>query len=414
MRWKKFFIIFMLTLALTYGELLAQPVTRDLIVKYDFTEKSGTVIHDRVTAIPGQYLDLIIPDESKVEWLDPGLRVKEAMVVLTTAARTKLAASQFFTKGITIEVWVKPLNNTQSGPARIVTFSQDSGERNFTLGQSAHFYEQRFRTSETNPNGSDIALTTPVTSIASTPVLQHVVYTRNAAGTANFYINKLKVQALPIPGNGSVWNNNYDFGLFNETNYPTDTRTWLGDIFLVAIYATTFTAEEVAQNYDAGVPKKAVLGSGEITLAWDANTEPDLAGYTIYWGLVSRGTNKLEQINKWCAANEPSNEKCVEEWQAICPEPLDKACHSMLYEYDDKVDMENVPRTTTCPEPYDPFKLECCEVTLTGFEKGKTYYFAATAYDEEDPPNESAYSEELDHTFVGKPTVTRPQNLREP
>ena len=85
----------------------------------------------------------------------------------------------------------------------------------------------------------------------------------------------------------------------------------------------------------------------EITLAWDANTEPDLAGYNIYYGTTSRNYEK----------------------------PI------------------NVGDVT--------------EVTLTGFDAGVTYYFAATAYDDDD--NESAYSEELVHVF---PKVDSVDNFR--
>ena len=84
--------------------------------------------------------------------------------------------------------------------------------------------------------------------------------------------------------------------------------------------------------------------SKEITLAWDANTEPDLAGYKIYYGTTSR-------------------------------------------KYGEPIDVKNVT-----------------EVTLTGFDAGVTYYFAATAYDDDD--NESAYSEELVHKFSIVSSVT--------
>ena len=81
---------------------------------------------------------------------------------------------------------------------------------------------------------------------------------------------------------------------------------------------------------------KAGLGSCEVTLAWDSNTEPDLAGYRIYVGLASG-------------------------------------------DYDPPIDVGNVNETT-----------------LTGLIEGTDYYFAATAYDLDD--NESAYSDELPHT----------------
>lgn len=89
----------------------------------------------------------------------------------------------------------------------------------------------------------------------------------------------------------------------------------------------------------------AVLGiasfclAGEVTLAWDPNTEPDLAGYKVYHGTQSRS-------------------------------------------YGDPIDVQNVT-----------------QVTLTDLTPGQTYYFAATAYDNEVPVKESAYSEELVYTL---------------
>lgn len=91
------------------------------------------------------------------------------------------------------------------------------------------------------------------------------------------------------------------------------------------------------------------LAENEITLAWDANTEPDLAGYNIYFGTVSR-------------------------------------------DYTEKIDVSNIT-----------------EVTLKGFDVAITYYFAATVYDDDD--NESAYSEELTHIW-GDQFVNIPNNFR--
>jgi hypothetical protein len=75
-----------------------------------------------------------------------------------------------------------------------------------------------------------------------------------------------------------------------------------------------------------------------VTLAWDANTEPDLAGYKIHYGTASG-------------------------------------------DYSDSIDLGN----TT-------------QYTLTGLDEGVTYYLAATAYDVDN--NESAYSVELVHTIA--------------
>ena len=74
-----------------------------------------------------------------------------------------------------------------------------------------------------------------------------------------------------------------------------------------------------------------------VTLAWDANTEPDLAGYRIHYGTASG-------------------------------------------DYSHTIDVGNI---TT--------------YTLTGLEEDGTYYLVATAYDEDD--NESGCSRETEPAF---------------
>lgn len=75
------------------------------------------------------------------------------------------------------------------------------------------------------------------------------------------------------------------------------------------------------------------LMAGTVTLAWDANTEPDLAGYNIHYGQASG-------------------------------------------DYAHSIDVGDVT-----------------EYTVQDLVPGKRYFFAATAYDEDN--NTSAYSDEL-------------------
>jgi fibronectin type 3 domain-containing protein len=86
-----------------------------------------------------------------------------------------------------------------------------------------------------------------------------------------------------------------------------------------------------------------VLMAGTVTLAWDANIEPDLAGYNIYYGIKSG-------------------------------------------DYTVSIDVKNVN-----------------EYTVQNLTPGTTYYFAATAYDDDN--NESAYSIELTHTQKKDPLI---------
>ena len=81
---------------------------------------------------------------------------------------------------------MRPGNKKQEGPARIVTISGNSTNRNITLGQEEDRYDARFRTTETSNNG--------LPSLASKPgslnlKLTHVVFTRNTAGHAKIYLN---------------------------------------------------------------------------------------------------------------------------------------------------------------------------------------------------------------------------------
>lgn len=118
---------------------------------------------------------------------------------------------------------------------------------------------------------------------------------------------------------------------------------------------------------------------GSVTVAWDANTEPDLEGYKIHTGAVSRMADTATKMEQWCAEHEPTNTKCVEEWQAICKDKEDQACHSMLHGYDYVHDVKNVN-----------------EYRIVNLREGTRYFLAATAYDLD--KNESLYSDELDHT----------------
>ena len=134
--------------------------------------------------------------------------------------------------------------------------------------------------------------------------------------------------------------------------------------------------------------RPAIGGNASVTVPWDANTEPDLAGYKIYVGKTSRFATKIDVIRKWCDENEPKNEKCVKEWLEIC-RTEDKVCHSMLYGYDTVIEVGNE-----------------LEYTITGLEEGVKYFLAATAYDTDD--NKSAFSKKLVHT----PIYSKPKTAR--
>lgn len=302
-------------------------VTNGLVALYEFMETEGHIIHDGTGS-----QDLTIRDPENFEWLDPGIKILAATVAKTDTAKI------IYTPYMTVEAWVIPANNIQSGPARIVTFSKDSADRNFTLGQAAGAYNVRFRTSENSNNGTNPSTSTPTDDIKPIPTLQHVVYTRDeATGKAKIYVNKSLCNEVDVPGDGSNWDLSFAFGMFNELNFPVDDRTWLGSVRLVAVYDRVLSQQDINQNYYAGPPGELPgNGTASVTVAWDANTEPDLAGYNIYVGLNPGDYIRMDDVG------------------------------------------------------------DVNEYEITGLHPGTTYYLAATAYDEDE--NESAYSKELVHT----------------
>jgi len=402
------YLVAMFFMAGVLNAVNAEVVTHDLIVLYDFTETDGAIIHDKNSTTPK--LDLTITDPTKVEWLNPGLRVNEATVAIAGNARTKLT----FPTGITIEAWLKPVNNMQDGPARVVTFSSDYGNRNFTFGQASEHWDQRFRTSENPGNGSNPSLSTPAESIQSTPVLQHVVYTRSEAGAAAFYIDGLKVQAGDIPGDLSNWDSAYGFGLFNEINFPIDTRTWLGDIFKVAVYGVVLTETEITQNFNAGIDTG--INAGEVTFQWDVM--PDADSYRLYWGAKSRKENisaaevaaKYKALtDKYCktagAQDADYIKSCVDSWEKYCADPSDPFCDVDYFQYEHVQDVGKVT-----------------EYTITDLDYG-VWYFSVTSHENDGAhtvfstkQRESQYAPELMYEVVviEKPTkpIGPPQGFR--
>jgi hypothetical protein len=52
-----------------------------------------------------------------------------------------------------------------------------------------------------------------------------------------------------ITGNLSNWVASWPFAIGNEVTLD---RSWLGEVYLVAVYDRALTGEEVLQNYQAG------------------------------------------------------------------------------------------------------------------------------------------------------------------
>ncbi|MCA9923644.1 MAG: hypothetical protein KC421_14800 [Anaerolineales bacterium] len=247
-------------------------VTTGLQVLYTFREESGSTVTD--VSDVGTPLDLSIADTNAVTWLaGGGLEVNTGTaqtIIESSGAADKVISSAMSSDAISVEAWVQPANTTQSGPARMVTISGDSSNRNVTMGQgywgtaATDLFSVRLRTTTNDLNGSNPAVLTDAGT--ATTNLTHVVYTRDVNGDVALYINGSPVDGTmyvsddPITGNPVIdgsftgtggWDISYKLGLADEFN-STSGRSWAGTYYLVAIYDKALTGAEVSQNYAAG------------------------------------------------------------------------------------------------------------------------------------------------------------------
>ncbi|MBI2565697.1 MAG: LamG domain-containing protein [Candidatus Schekmanbacteria bacterium] len=234
-----------------------QRVTEGLVALYTFTEGGGALVHD--VANVGPPIDLSISNPANVIWLFPqGLLIKAPVLIASPGPATGITAQCTATSAITVEVWVLP-DDDQTGPARIVSLSQDPYLRNFTLAQEGSAYDFRLRTTETSENGFP-SLASPNGAVLDG--FAHLVYRRDTEGIAVFFQNSIPISAGVADGNLSNWSGSFRMALGNEL---TGDRPWQGWLLLVAIYSRALTRAEIEQNFNAGISDVAVPLYGGIS-----------------------------------------------------------------------------------------------------------------------------------------------------
>jgi len=219
-------------------------VKSGLAVLYTFTKGEGDVVYDLSGVNPA--FNLKIQNTNVLKWLKgKGVEFHQSTMIISDGKSEKLLQKLKQNNKITIEVWIKPANLSQSGPARIVSMSLDPGQRNFTLGQIGSDIAYRLRTTETSGNGIPELDTTK--QVLNGEIV-HIVATYDGE-TKYLYINgKQHPESQKVNGDFSGWEN-YPLVIGNEA---TGDRTWLGKVFLVAIYDRPLSPEEITQNYQAG------------------------------------------------------------------------------------------------------------------------------------------------------------------
>jgi len=182
------------------------------------------------------------------EWVaEGGLRNIDGKAQASLADSQKLFNLLSGGNQFSVEAWIIPENTTQAGPARIVSYSIDTGRRNFTLGQNADQYDSRVQTINSGANGSNPQLRTEG---VLTTELTHVVMTYdNMSGGRKIYVDGQLAIEETIQGDMLNWQDDNVFILGNEA---TNNRLWKGVFKMVAIHNKALNGAEVAQNFEAG------------------------------------------------------------------------------------------------------------------------------------------------------------------
>lgn len=177
--------------------------------------------------------------DGQITFVEPGrLESRDAGRAIVSACRKSNALS--------VEVWLKPANTKQKGPARIITLSGDTSRRNFTLGQDGDRFDVRLRTTKTSTNGL------PSTATKKNSVdmrLTHVVFTRAKNGSTTLYVDGNVAGSGQAKGDFSNWDDGFALVVGDEASGG---RPWLGDLSLVAVYSKALSAAEVAVHFEAG------------------------------------------------------------------------------------------------------------------------------------------------------------------
>ncbi|MES9927252.1 MAG: LamG domain-containing protein [Candidatus Thiodiazotropha sp. 6PDIVS] len=226
----------------------------DIVALYEFKTGSGNTAYDTSGVDPAANLSL----SGDTTWVEGwGLEFKTGKAQGSTSDSRKLSQLIQATGEYTVEAWVVPANVTQEGPARIISYSAGTDDRNFTLGQTLYNYNFLHRSSSTDGNGEP-AHSTSDDDEDLQATEQHIVATFDPENGRRLYVNGIFTDDLDetAPGNLNDWDDTYALVLGNEASSD---RPWAGKVRLLAIHNRALTDAQIQQNFDAGVGEKYFL-----------------------------------------------------------------------------------------------------------------------------------------------------------
>ncbi len=237
------------------GAYVAPPSALSRIALYNFTEGSGTTIANSEPSTVGTNNLTINVSGGAATWdAVQGLSFSGGAKASSPAAAASIAQAIVTAQKFTIEFWIEPANNTQTGPARMMDFALMSGGasvgNNLLIGQIGDTYTARVRRTAADTWGILQTIVSPANQVNTG--LQHVVVKVRSDG-----IGEMSVNGVPF---GDVTGPAIDFsswGIANTDmfigNNPAEDRAFSGKFLRISIYDDYLTNAEISSLYNAGV-----------------------------------------------------------------------------------------------------------------------------------------------------------------
>jgi len=216
----------------------AWPPQRNGLVFFWQTAKEGNGLSD----LAGTFRRVNLKARRFARWNHDGAMVLGGGAMLGDEANDILLRACRASNALTVEAWIVADNTTQRGPARIVTFSTNATERNFTLGQEGGTLIFRLRTTRTDLNGTNPQLT--LCSLrAGEPI--HLVVTYEPGRLRCYRNGEPVLDTNAVEGDFGNWSPHHLlFG--DEWNGERD---WSGTLEGVALYSRALSEEEAREHY---------------------------------------------------------------------------------------------------------------------------------------------------------------------
>ncbi|MDA1277578.1 MAG: hypothetical protein O2960_26550, partial [Verrucomicrobia bacterium] len=109
------------------GAQAASRATNGLQALYDFSSTDGAIVKDRSGV--GEPVNLRISNPHAVVRSKGSLTVRGKTIIESTEPPGRIIEAVRRSNELTIEAWIRPADDKQTGPARIVTLSRNGTER---------------------------------------------------------------------------------------------------------------------------------------------------------------------------------------------------------------------------------------------------------------------------------------------